>query len=112
MKRTVIAAIFALILFTTITACYADRGDWHSGIRERIQVDRQRIERGIYHGSLTRFEADRLYRELDYILDEIDRMRMDGHLDMRERERIHRDLDRLDRDIMRERHDNERRRRY
>lgn len=112
MKKTMFAAIFAIILFSSTTICYAERGDWHGGIRARIQEDRQRIERGIHHGSLTRFEAERLYRKLGFILDEIDRMKADGRLDMRERERIHRDLDRLDRDIMREKHDNDRRRRY
>ncbi len=112
MKNVVFSAIFSIVIFVTMTACYAQRGDWHGGIRARIQEDEQRIERGIEHGSLTRHEAIRLRNELGHILDKIDRMKEDGRLDGRERERINRDLDRLDRDIMREKRDDERRRRY
>lgn len=84
-------------------------GDWHGSIRERIRIDRERIERGIERGSLTRHEARRLEAELDGILDRIDWMRRDGHLNEREREAIHRELDRLDQDITREKRDSERR---
>ena len=112
MKKIAFSTIFAIIIFASMTACYAERGDWHGGIRARIEEDQQRIERGIEHGSLTRHEAMQLRRELGSILDKIDRMKQDGRLDGWERERINRDLDRLDRDIMREKHDDERRRRY
>lgn len=110
MKKVVFIIMFAAIFFAGMATSYAERGEWHGGIRSRIQEDQQRIERGIERGSLTRHEARRLQRELGHILDKIDRMRQDGHLDRRERERINRDLDRLDRDITREKRDDERRR--
>ncbi len=102
--------MFAAIYFAGMAPSYAERGDWHGGIRSRIHEDQQRIERGIERGSLTRHEAKRLQRELGHVLDKIDRMKQDGRLDHRERERINRDLDRLDRDITREKRDDERRR--
>jgi hypothetical protein len=109
MKKVTFAVIVAIMLFGTIAIGYADRGDWHGGIRDRIHEAHQRIERGIDRGSLTRHEARRLKEELDRILRKIDRMKEDGHLNPREREIIDRDLDRLDRDISREKHDSERR---
>jgi hypothetical protein len=110
MKKVVVAIMFAIMLFATMATSYAERGDWHGGIRSRIHEDQQRIERGIERGSLTRHEARRLQRELGDILDKIDRMKEDGRLDRRERERIDRYLDRLDMDITREKRDDERRR--
>lgn len=80
------------------------QGDWHGGIRDRIDQAHQRIEQGIEQGTLTRHEAEGLKEELDSILIEIDRMKADGRIDHRERERINRDLDRLNRDIGREKH--------
>lgn len=110
MKKAVFAVMFAIMFFATMATSYAERGDWHGGIRSRIHEDRERIERGIERGSLTRHEARRLNRELESILDKLDYMRQDGHLSERERRRINRDLDRLDMDIRREKRDNERRR--
>jgi hypothetical protein len=81
--------------------------NWHGGIRGRIHEARQRIDRGIERGSLTRHEADRLMGELSGILERIDRMKADGHLSPREQEKISRDLDRLDRDIAREKNDDD-----
>jgi len=105
MKKVTIAVMVAAMLFGTIAISYAEREDWHGGIRTRIHEAQERIERGIERGTFTRHEARRLNEELDRILDKIDRMKSDGHLDMRERERINRDLDRLDRDIYREKHE-------
>lgn len=110
MRKVIVAMLFVLMLCATMTTSFAERGDWHGGIRSRIQEDQQRIERGVRHGSLTRDEARRLQRELVHILGKIDRMRQDGHLDHRERERINRDLDRLDMEITMEKRDDERRR--
>ncbi len=110
MKKVVFIILFATIIFAGMATSYAERGDWQGSIRSRIHEDQQRIERGIERGSLPRHEARKLQGELRHILDKIDRMRQDGHLDHRERERINRDLDRLGRDIAREKRDDERRR--
>jgi hypothetical protein len=111
MKKVTFALIVAVMLFGAIATGYAERGDWHGGIRTRIHAAHERIDRGIERGSLTRHEAQRLKEELNGILRKIDRLKADGRLDPREREIINRDLDRLDRDIYREKHDNDRRRR-
>ena len=109
MKKILFAGMCALMLFGMVAIGYAERGDWRGGIRTRIHDAKQRIERGIDHGTLTRHEARRLYDKLDNILDRIDRMKSDGHLSGRERDKINDDLDRLDRDIRREKHDDDRR---
>jgi hypothetical protein len=110
MKKVMFVVMIAVMLFGTVATGYAQRGDWRGGIRSRIYDAKQRIERGIENGSLTRHEARRLQGELERILYEIDRMKEDGHLSQRERDKINYDLDRLDRDIMRERWDDDTRR--
>ncbi|MBI5632012.1 MAG: hypothetical protein HZA15_00800 [Nitrospirae bacterium] len=109
MKKLLFAMICAVMLFGMAAIGYAERGDWHGGIRDRIRDAKQSIERGIEHGRITRQESRQLNEELDDILARIDRMRSDGRLDEREREKIHHDLDRLERDIRREKHDDDRR---
>jgi len=99
MNKRIVAILFAAMMLGSIAICHAQERDWHGGIRSRINVEYERIERGIERGSLTRPEAHRLRQELDHILNKIDRMKRDGYLDPREREIINRDLDRLDRDI-------------
>lgn len=111
MKKVIMAIMFTIMLFGPIGIGHAEREDWHGGIRARIHEAHERIDRGIERGSLTRYEAQRLRKELDGILRKIDRMKEDGRLNPREREIINRDLDRLDRDISREKHDGDRRRR-
>jgi hypothetical protein len=81
--------------------------NWRGGIRGRIHEARQKIDRGIERGALTRHEADRLMGELSEILERIDRMKADGYLSPREQEKINRDLDRLDQDIFREKNDDD-----
>ena len=110
MKRLMLAVIFAVMLFGTIAVCYAEREYGHGEIRSRIHDARERIDRGIEKGSLTRHEARKLIEELDSILGRLDRMKEDGRLSPREREKIIRDLDRLDRHITREKRDDDRRR--
>ena len=105
MKKVIVAVICAVFVFGTIATGYAEQGDWRGGIRARIQEERQKIDRGIERGTLTRHEADRLNAELGTILDKIDRMRADGYLSPGERDQINNDLDRLDRDIAREKRD-------
>lgn len=102
MKKVIVAAMCVVMLFGTIATSYAEHGDWRGGIRERIHQAKERIERGVEHGTLTRHEARRLHEELDGIRAKIDRMKSDGDFGPREREQIHHDLNRLDRDITRE----------
>ena len=109
MKKLMCAVMLVVMMFSTAAMGYGDFGEWHGSIRSRINEDYGRIERGVEHGSLTRHEARMLKGELEMILNKIDRMKSDGHLDAREREIINRNLDRLDRDIRREKRNNERR---
>lgn len=109
MKKVLCAMICAVVLFGLAAMGYAERGDWHGGIRDRIREAKQSIDRGIERGRITRQEAQKLNGELDEIVAKIDRMKGDGRLDEREREKINRDLDRLDRDIKREKRDDDRR---
>ena len=107
MKKMMLAVICAVFVFGAIATGYAEQGDWRGGIRARIQVSKQRIDKGIERGTLTRHEADRLNEELGDILDKIDRMKADGYLSQGERDNINKDLNRLDRDIFKEKHDAE-----
>ena len=110
MKKLLLAVLCTVMIFGGIVTSHAQEGDWHGGIRTRINTEYERIERGIERGSLTRHEAGMLKGELDGILNKIDYMKRDGRLSEREREMIHRDLDRLHRDISREKRDDNRRR--
>jgi len=110
MNKRIVAVLFTALIFGSIAICHAQERDWHGGIRSRINVEYERIERGIERGTLTRHEAHRLKQELDHILNKIDHMKRDGYLDPREREIINRDLDRLDRDITIEKRNPDRRR--
>jgi hypothetical protein len=112
MKKMAVAVILIVMSFGTIAVCDAREADRRGGIPDRIDVEYERIERGVERGALTRPEAHRLRGELKQILYKIDRMKRDGYLDPREREIINRKLDRLDRDITREKKDSERRPRY
>lgn len=105
MKKMILAVICAVFVFGTITAGYAEQGDWRGGIRSRIQVSKQKIDQGIQQGTLNRHEADKLHAELGTILNKIDRMKADGYLSQGERDNINNNLDRLDRDIFKEKHD-------
>jgi len=106
MKKVLFAVMCAVMLFGMIAIGYAEREDWRGGIRARIHDAKQRIDQGIEKGSLTRPEATKLNRELDGILQKIDRMKEDG-LSQMEREKINHDLDRLDRDIIKEKRDDD-----
>ena len=105
MKKVILAVMCAVFVFGTLATGYAEQGDWRGGIRSRIQEARQKIDRGIERGTLTRQEAGRLNEELGVILNKIDRMKANGYLSQEERDRINSDLDRLDRDIAREKRD-------
>ncbi len=125
MKKVVFAIFFATMFIAAMEPSYAETlelpggirlrletGDWHGGIRSRIEAAQQRIEQGVEQGSLTRHEAGRLQGELSSILEKIDYMKQDGRLDEREREIVNRNLDRLEMDISREKHDDEMAPRY
>jgi polyhydroxyalkanoate synthesis regulator phasin len=109
MKKAILAVLFAVMMFGAVAISYA-ADDWHGGIRSRVEHAKDRIERGVQDGSLTKHEAKKLHKELDGIIDEINRDKADGHLDHREKERINHDLDRLEKDISREKHNDEKRR--
>jgi hypothetical protein len=106
MKKLILVVLFTVMMFGTATISHAD---WRGGIRSRVNIEYQRIERGIESGLLTRHEAGRLKGELDGIIYKIDRMKDDGYLSPRERDIINRNLDRLHRDISREKRDANRR---
>ena len=93
----------------TVSTVPAVQVDWREGIRSRIQASKQKIEQGIRQGSLNRYEARKLNKELGKILNKIERMKKDGRLSQGERNRIKRDLDRLDREIFKEKRDDNRR---
>jgi len=105
MRKLMFAVLCAVMILGTVMAAHAEPGDWHGGIRARIHHARERIDRGIDQGSITRHEARLLNERLEHILNKIDRMRADGHLDPRERDRINYDLDKLEREISRFKHD-------
>lgn len=87
------------------------QGDWRGGIRARIQESKLKIDRGVKRGTLNRYEARKLNKELGQIRYKIDRMKSDGRITRVERERINLNLDRLERDIAREKRDDDRRHR-
>ena len=104
MKYIVTLGILLVTMFGPLNGCTVATGhppgrDGYGEIHSRINIEYERIERGIERGSLTRIEARGLKQELNHILNKIDRMKRDGYLDPREREIINRDLDRLDREI-------------
>jgi hypothetical protein len=109
MKKLILAVMFIVLMLGAAAISHAQEGDWHGGIRARVHSEYDRIERGVEQGSLTRHEAGMLKGELDGIIEKIDRMKRDGHLDQRERDVINRNLDRLHRDISREKRDDDRR---
>jgi len=83
--------------------------DWRGEIRSRIQTSKQKINHGIKRGTLTRHEARKLNWKLSKILNKIERMKADGRISRWERNRIERDLDRLDREIYKDKRNNNRR---
>lgn len=107
MKKIVVGILCALMVLGSFSLGSAQPGDWRGGIRSRIHEARASIAVGIDHGTLTRREARQLNRELDHILNTIDRMRADGHLSPRERDRVNNELNRLERHVRQEKRDGE-----
>ena len=108
MKKIFLAIFLMGMVIGSVALSYADQISARD-IRFRIRETRERIERGIDSGALTRNEARGLLRELDQLRDGIRHMKDDGYLSPRERERIDREIDRINRHIRREIRDNDRR---
>jgi hypothetical protein len=87
-----------------------DRWDDRSGnINERESRIRNRIDRGISDGRITRQEANRLYGELTQIEAKERAARADGRIGGRENREINDDLDRLTEDVRHQMRDDQRR---
>ena len=131
MNRTLIAIVTAGLLASgaAVAGSVHSPGDNHSGnfiavqygygydrsdersasINEREARIKNRIQRGMQDGSLTDWEARRLYRELGNIESKERAFRSDGRLDGREAAELNRDLDRVAEDVRDQRHDEQRR---
>ena len=90
-------------------ADYARWEDRSASINEREAQIRARIQRGLNDGSITRWEARRLYRDLGNIEAKERAFRSDGRLSGREFAELNRDLDRLALNVREQRHDQDRR---
>lgn len=87
-----------------------DRNNRCDNVDERQYVQQSRIYRGLRDGSLNRWEAQRLQRELSRVEQmEWSFRRNDGRLDGRERRILDGELDRLAWAVRRERNDGDRR---
>ena len=87
-----------------------DRWDDRSAnINERESRIRERIDRGISDGRITRQEAHRLYDELSQIEAKERAARANGRIGGRESREINDDLDRLAEDVRHEMRDDQRR---
>jgi hypothetical protein len=83
--------------------------DRAASINEREARLKARIQRGMNDGSITRWEARRLYRDLANIEVKERAFRSDGRLNSRESAELNRDLDRLALNVREQRRDEERR---
>ena len=88
----------------------SDRSEERSAnINERESQIRNRIERGISDGRITRQEAHRLYDELSQIEAKERAARANGRIGGRENREINDDLDRLAEDVRHQLRDDQRR---
>jgi hypothetical protein len=83
--------------------------DRSASINEREARIRERIQRGMNDGSITRWEARRLFRDLGSIEAKERAFRSDGRLNSREFAELNRDLERLALNVREQRRDEERR---
>ena len=88
---------------------YARWDDHSASINEREARIKARIQHGLNDGSITRWEARRLYRDLGSIEAKERAFRSDGRLSGREAAELNRDLDRLALNVREQRHDQDRR---
>ena len=89
---------------------YQDRqAERAATFNDRAARIRNRIERGMHDGSITRPEGRRLFRDLDNIQRKERAFRADGRVDRREFDELSADLDRLGARVRQERMDEQRR---
>jgi hypothetical protein len=117
MKRTLFRFFIATVMIagilpmTGLAQGYRSRG--YDKINRREDSQRNRIQRGVSSGQLTRREAARLINQQRRIETYERRSRLDdGRLDWQERQRLDRMLDRSSRDIYRQKNDRQDRDRY
>jgi hypothetical protein len=102
----IIVAIIALLILVAIGALAQDP-QGNRTIRQRQQLQQQRIGQGVESGQLTAGEAARLERKEAQLNRQVRRMRQDGLTDA-ERARIDQRQDHLSRQIAGEKHDPQR----
>lgn len=105
MRRTTVAAVFALSLAATLATSPAQAGAADPGIDARQARQALRIEHGVASGALTAREARRLAAEQRAIRLEERAYRSDGRLTRWERADLARDQNAASRHIYREAHD-------
>jgi hypothetical protein len=66
---------------------------YNSDVRDRIESQQKRIDKGIASGELTRHEADIVIGNLNHIRKKYDKMTIDGVLTMKELEKLDKMLD-------------------
>jgi len=77
---------------------------YNSDVRDRIDSQQKRIDKGIASGELTRHEADIVMDNLNHIRKKYDKMTMDGVLTMKELEKLDKMLDENSKMIYRKEH--------
>jgi hypothetical protein len=108
--RSFIVAVMigGILPMTGLAQGYRSRG--YDKINRREDSQRNRIQRGISSGQLTRREAAKLINQQNRIENYEYASRInDGRLDRQERRRINRMLDRSSHNIYRQKHDRQRR---
>jgi len=73
--------------------------------QQRIEMQQQRINKGVQAGALTRDEASTLQGNLDYIRNTFARQKADGKLNLQEQQRLENMLDENSKMIRQEKHD-------
>ena len=98
MKKSMSLSAVLTVLFTVATEAQAARRD----VRQHNQ--RQRIEKGIENGSMTRGEAKRAVQGQRHVNRMERRAEADGHVSLAEKARIEHAQDRQSKDIYRMKH--------
>jgi hypothetical protein len=117
MSKTVVSILGLVSFFAVLCFSYSANAQpygfhgWgpHPEIRNRIQKQQEKIDRGTASGAITRHERHELQKRLDRIRAEYDGALSRGGISPHEAERLNTRLDENDRLIYRERHDPQRR---
>lgn len=116
MKRALLVALCLLPLASFAKDGMGDRADWpdraHYQSYPSYRSFQVRIERGVRDGSLTRWEARRLQRQLEDLKDQRRAYLADGYLSGYEQRRLERSEQALSEEIYRQRHDEQTRNEY